>query len=146
MRRFLTGLLIVAVAACSTNGSTDVDTDAAIAAALAGGPVEVALRHGESRRVAGEQLSVRFTRVVTDSRCPIDVVCVWAGDGVAEVELATAGGRTGKLELHTSLEPKSGLWSGVKVTLLELAPAPRASAPTEPAAYSVRLELERASP
>jgi hypothetical protein len=146
MKRFLTGLLILSAAACSTNGTTDVeDASAAIAAALASGPIEVTLRHGEYKRVAGEQLGVGFSRVLADSRCPIDAVCVWMGDAVAELELTAAGGRTDKVELHTSLEPKSQLWNGVKVTLLELQPAPRAAEPTQPAAYSVRLQLERAS-
>src|SRR5688572_2462617 len=146
MKRFLTAVLLLAVAACSTNGATDADADAtaAIAAALASGPIEVTLRAGEYKRVAGEQLGVGFTRVVEDSRCPIDAVCVWMGDGVAEIELAAGGGRTGKIELHTSLEPKSQIWNGAKITLLELAPAPRAAEPTRPAAYSVRLQVERA--
>jgi len=147
MKRFLTGALILTAAACGTNGATDVETDAtaAIAAALARGPIEVTLRAGEYKRVAGEQLGVGFTRLVSDSRCPIDAVCVWMGDGVAEVELVAGGGRKGTIELHTSLEPKSQVWNGVKITLLELAPAPRASQPTRPSAYSVRLQLERAT-
>jgi hypothetical protein len=147
MKRFLTFLLIFTAAACSTNGSTDLESEssAAIAAALASGPIEITLRHGEQKRVVGEQLGVGFKAVLTDSRCPIDAVCVWMGDAVAEVELTAAGGRTGKLELHTSLEPKADEWNGVKVTLLELQPAPRASEPTRPSAYSVRLQLERAS-
>jgi hypothetical protein len=145
MKRFLTGLLILTAAACSTNGTTGVDAEAEIAAALAAGPIEVTLKYGEYKRVAAEQLGIRFNSVLEDSRCPIDAVCVWMGDAVAEVELTAAGGRTGKLELHTSLEPKSLPWNGVKVTLLELQPAPRASEPTRPTAYSVRLQLERAS-
>ena len=147
MKRFLTGLLILTAAACGTNGTTDVgaDTSAVIAAALASGPIEVTLQYGEYKRVAEQQLGVGFNRVLADSRCPIDAVCVSMGDAVAEVELTGAGGLTGKLELHTSLEPKSQPWNGVKVTLLELQPAPRASERTRPAAYSVRLQLERAS-
>ena len=147
MKRFVAGLLILTAAACSTNGGTDVDTDvtAAISEALASGPIEVTLRAGGYTRVAGQQLGVGFTRVLSDSRCPIDVVCVWMGDGVAEIELTAGGGRTSKVELHTSLEPRSQVWNGVRVTLLELAPAPQASQPTRPAAYSVRLQLERAA-
>jgi hypothetical protein len=147
MKRSLTGLLILTAAACSAQGTTDVDPEASadIAAALAGGPIDVSLRHGEYKRVAAAQLGVAFNRVLGDSRCPIDAVCVWMGDALVEVELTAAGGRTGKLELHTTLEPKSQVWNGVKVTLLELQPAPRASEPTRPAAYSVRLQLERAS-
>lgn len=147
MKRFLTGLLIIAVAACAAKSTTDVEPDAsaAIAAALSSGPVEVTLKYGEYKRVAGEQLGVAFNRVLADSRCPIDAVCVWMGDAIVQVELTAAGGRTGKLELHTSLEPKSQLWNGANVTLLELQPAPRASEATRPGAYSVRLQVERAS-
>src|SRR5688572_10564900 len=129
MKRFLAAVLILGAAACSTNGATDADADAtaAIAAALASGPIEVTLKAGEYKRVVGEQLGVGFTRLVSDSRCPIDALCVWMGDGVAEIELVAGGGRTGKIELHTSLDPKSQVWNGVKITLLELQPAPRSA-------------------
>ena len=145
MKRFVAGLLILTAAACGTNSGTDLDTDGseAIAAALASGPLELTLRHGEYQRVAGEQLGVEFVRVASDSRCPIDAVCVWMGDAVAEIELSAAGGRTGRVQLHTSQEPRSATWNGVRITLLELAPAPRASQPTPPERYSVRLRVER---
>jgi hypothetical protein len=147
MKRFLAGLLILTAAACSANSGTNLegDADAAIAAALASGPVEVTLKAGEYKRVAGEQLGVGFTRVLNDSRCPIDAVCVWAGDATAQIELTAPGGRTGTVELHTPGDPKSATWNGVEITLLELQPAPRAGEPTRPAAYSVRLQVERAS-
>jgi hypothetical protein len=147
MKRFVPALMVLIAAACSTNSGTDVesDADAAIAAALASGPVEVTLRAGEYKRVVGEQLGVTFERVVSDSRCPIDAVCVWMGDAVVELELIAAGGRTGSVELHTTLDPKSQVWNGAKVTLLDLQPAQQASQPTRPAAYSVRLQFERAS-
>jgi hypothetical protein len=147
MKRFVAALLILTAAACSTNSGTDVesDADAAIAAALASGPVEVTLRAGEYKRVVGAQLGVQFERVLSDSRCPVDAVCVWMGDAAVALDLVAAGGRTGKLELHTSLDPKSAVWNGVKVTLLELQPAQQASQPTRPAAYSVKLQFEQAS-
>jgi hypothetical protein len=147
MKRFVAGLLICTAAACSTNSGTDVETDAdaAIAAALSTGPIEVKLRHGEYKRVVGERLGVGFNRVLADSRCPIDAVCVWMGDAAVELELVAAGGRTGRLELHTSVDPRSQIWNGVKFSVLELQPAPQASQPTRPAAYTVTLQLERAS-
>ena len=145
MGRFLAGRLILTAAACSSHNTVVAAGDADIAAALASGPIEVTLRAGEYKRVTGEQLGVAFNRVSSDSRCPIDAVCVWQGDATAEIELTAAGGRTGKLELHTPGEPKSLVWNGVKITLLELQPAARASEPTRPSAYSVWLQFEKAA-
>ncbi len=38
---------------------------------------------GQSASIPGEDLTVRFAEVVSDSRCPAGVTCIWAG----EVEL-----------------------------------------------------------
>ena len=105
-------------------------------------PVQLTLRHGEERRIEGTVLRLRFNRVVEDSRCPIDAVCVWMGDGVAEVGIAAGSGTKTPLTLHTSLEPHAADWNSVRVTLLELRPAPRAAEPPDPEDYSVTLRLE----
>ena len=143
MGRCAAGLLILTAAACTGTGGTDLDTDpsAEVAAALST-PIEVTLRRGEYRRIAGARLGLGFDGVLTDSRCPIDAVCVWMGDAVALIELAAPGVST-RFELHTSQEPRSAASNSVTVTLLELAPAPKASEPIRPASYAVRLRVER---
>ncbi len=45
------------------------------------------LRVGESAVVPGG-LRVAFDRVVSDSRCPIDAICVWAGEAVLALKLS----------------------------------------------------------
>ncbi len=45
------------------------------------------LRVGESAVVPGG-LRVAFDRVVSDSRCPIDALCVWAGEAVLALKLS----------------------------------------------------------
>jgi hypothetical protein len=140
------GLVLVAVlsmAGCSAATGVEIDSAASIAAALAAKPVEVTLAKGEYKRVVDAGLGVRFKGVSADSRCPIDAVCVWAGDAVAELEL-TAGAGTTALALHTTLEPRSESWNGAKVTLLELTPAPRAAEPTRADQYVVKLRFEPA--
>ena len=37
------------------------------------------LRVGQTAAITGTNVRVKFDRVVADSRCPIDVQCVWAG-------------------------------------------------------------------
>jgi hypothetical protein len=145
MTRFISGLLLLSAAACSSS-TTDVDggLSTEVAAALAGGPVQVTLGYGEYKRVTEAQMGVAFNQVLSDSRCPIDAVCVWMGDAVAEIEVTIPGGRTTPVQLHTGLDPKAQVVNGVKISLLELAPAPRSSEPTRPSAYQVKLQLEKA--
>ena len=80
----------------------------------------------------GETLTLRdwsltFVRVVSDSRCPPKVNCVWAGD--AKLALRVKRGRSSQmLELHTTLEPRSALVLGQRVTLIGLGAKPAKSA------------------
>lgn len=46
-----------------------------------------------ARAVSGEgSTAVRFAAVVSDSRCPPEAVCVWAGEVTVDVGLRVAGG------------------------------------------------------
>ncbi|MSR35472.1 MAG: hypothetical protein EXR95_02340 [Gemmatimonadetes bacterium] len=142
MRRILGAGLLLAAAACSTVSAPEGMDVAAQLAATSPSPVQLTLRHGQERTVDGTALRLSFLSVVEDSRCPIDAVCVWAGDGVAEIGVSAGEGPASPLRLHTNLEPKFSDWSGVRVTLIELSPASRAANPTKAADYSVRLQVE----
>src|SRR4051812_9080728 len=73
-------------------------TSAAIAAGcatveppvVAGPGAAFSLPVGKTATVSGTGVRIPFNRVTTDSRCPIDVVCVWAGE--ARIELAIEQG------------------------------------------------------
>ena len=75
-------------------------------------------------------LWLTLTGVPEDSRCATDVVCVWAGDAVAEITADPPCYRDGCLmpsaqfQLHTTLEPKSGDYAGFRVTLVRITPYP----------------------
>ena len=82
------------------------------------------LARGESASVDGEDLRVTFTDVKADSRCPKNVVCVWAGDAAIAVT-AASGAESRDLELHTNPQfAKSAEAFGHIVELVELAPVP----------------------
>ena len=53
---------------------------------------EFELAPNQSTRIVGTDLTVGFRRVVGDSRCPIDAVCVV--EGKAGIELGVFGGST----------------------------------------------------
>ncbi|MEM7356642.1 MAG: hypothetical protein AAF657_37850, partial [Acidobacteriota bacterium] len=50
-------------------------------------------------QLQGENLDVRFIRVVGDSRCPRGVTCIWEGN--AEIELVLRHQSDATLHLHT---------------------------------------------
>jgi hypothetical protein len=66
--------------------------------------------------------NLEFVHVVSDSRCPPKVNCVWAGDAVLELRVFK-GKQTQALTLHTGLEPRSATVMGLKLTLQKLEPA-----------------------
>lgn len=79
-------------------------------------------------------LRVTFTGVTGDSRCPIDVVCVWEGDAVAQLLLSEPSRGAETRELHTS-NPRAATYGAFHVELVRLDPAPRSTQPIPPASY-----------
>ncbi|RSN63222.1 hypothetical protein DMH01_11535 [Amycolatopsis sp. WAC 04182] len=51
----------------------------------------VDLKAGETAEVASKDVSIRFARLVSDSRCAAGMVCVWEGEAVIELALAEPG-------------------------------------------------------
>jgi len=93
-----------------------------------------------------EGIRVRFNAVESDSRCPTDVVCVWAGDAVANFVVeqnCECRSAAYELKLHTTLEPKSGVAYGFRVELLLLSPSPVSTSSIKPDGYSAWLRIVR---
>lgn len=113
-------------------------------AACPGGPSQVSrgqefeLDLQGTARITGTQLSVRFEAVEQDSRCPIDVTCVWAGNALVRLRLQSAGCDT-LLRLNTDLEPRAGAGCAIPLEIRGLQPAPRSNEPPAGRPYRVRL-------
>ncbi len=138
------GATVLALALIGTGcGSDDTGpTDPGPVSAVLAGPVEVTLFLGEEGRPGGGALRVGFLHVVEDSRCPVDVTCVWQGNAVVEISVALGSGPSVPLQLNTTLEPRSRTHQGVRITVVELRPEPVSDAP--PSDYELRLRLEPA--
>lgn len=52
---------------------------------------DFSLGEGQAAYVPTERMLIRFEGITEDSRCPSDVVCVWAGQVTAEVSIAGDG-------------------------------------------------------
>jgi hypothetical protein len=98
------------------------------------------LRPGQTARV-GSELLVGFRGVNNDSRCAVDVQCVWAGDAELKIPVTTGTDWT-TLTLHTGLEPRSGTYRSWKITVVELKPAPRSTQRIQSGDYVVTLRVE----
>ena len=92
------------------------------------------LQPGQARDFAGAG-TLRYGRVASDSRCPPDRQCVWAGDAIVAFSWTPAGGAAEAFELHTGLEPRSKALAGGMLVLESLArgAAPAATLRLDPA-------------
>jgi hypothetical protein len=100
---------------------------------------EFTLRVGETATVDGAALRVSVDKVAEDSRCPVDVQCVWEGDAIVSVAIADAAAPR-SYQLHTSGRYEREATHGAyQVTLVRLDPAPRSTVPLSSADYRATL-------
>jgi hypothetical protein len=115
------------------------------APAAAAGPAlgeRFALHVGESASIRGERATIVFDRIVSDSRCPVDVQCIRAGEARAALRLEPGGGPEMSFELDTDRD-RSQEVGGYRVTLVGVSPAPRSTVPIAPSAYRIELTVSR---
>jgi hypothetical protein len=130
MRRACVVLLLAMAIACSPSGpSARLDENFVLAP-------------GETARVTGAGVSIRFAGVQGDSRCPADAICIQGGDAIVRVEVLPSSGGATTYDLHTATS-ESVRHGDVSIALVELAPYPFASRPTQPGAYRATLRVTR---
>jgi hypothetical protein len=108
-------IFVAASAACS-------DTPAGPDRVPVGQPFE--LRVGSSSLVEG--LTVRFDAVPSDSRCPLDSMCVWAGEAVVSLTLSRSDASVER-QLKSAGAGSETTYAGLRVKLVRVDPYPRAS-------------------
>lgn len=88
---------------------------------------EFKLKPGQQATVKGTKLRIKFVAVENDSRCPIGVTCVWAGNAAAKFQLSY--GKDSKVvTLNTSNVPSFSNeveYRGYKISLVNLSPYPQ---------------------
>lgn len=78
--------------------------------------------------IPGSKIALEFNQVSEDSRCPVDVTCVWEGIAVVDLK-ATNGIETKNFQLATKdFEPKNNKksinYAGYKISLQDVRPYP----------------------
>lgn len=143
INRFVITVAALVVGACASNKALPTEP---VVYSQSEAADSVRIRVGQTIVVEG--IKVRFNAVESDSRCPSDVVCVWAGDAVASFvaeQNCNCDSPAIELKLHTMLQPQSGSAYGFKVELINLQPYPKTSSPTKQDAYYAWIRLTRES-
>ncbi len=91
------------------------------------------LKEGETKNVAG--LSITLLAVSEDSRCPVGVVCVWAGRVAVQFEVNN-GIKTSSLTMYSD-DSKTLDFEGYKINFVSAKPSPVAGATLKQSDYSV---------
>lgn len=99
---------------------------------------EFELAKGEGLRVGAENTSVKFVGVVQDSRCPIYVMCVWAGNWKVRIQFIDQ-----ELQLNTCKELHDTTISERKIELLSLNPYPEYPRQFEKEDYKIWLLITK---
>lgn len=96
------------------------------------GITSAVLAPGESA-TSLDGLRVTFLEVVSDSRCPMDVMCVWMGEAVVLLEVQPRGGEAERLEIVIGVTAPAPIEGGpLDGVTLDLQPYPLASQPHAP--------------
>src|SRR6478672_13948121 len=66
---------------------------------------EFGLHGGQEATISGENLSLRFTDVLEDSRCPTQVACFWTGQARIAVAVQPEGDGSTTVEFNTNPAP-----------------------------------------
>ena len=87
-------------------------------------------------------VSVSFTKVISDSRCPSDAICVWAGMAVVELSVEIEGA-SHTILLATAGENNRIALGGYLFSLGEVSPYPTLQNPIAQKDYRITLTVTR---
>ena len=112
-------------------------------AALAFKPETVSVKSGQKKSVAKGEFSIKFVSVTEDSRCPVDAVCVWAGNAKVHVKITDPHGGSKMMVMNTNAGTKGDQYNGWAIYLTELTPPSKSGGKIKQKAYSATFSITR---
>ena len=101
------------------------------------------LAPGETAAVRGTDARLTFKRVTDDSRCPVDVTCVWAGDAKIEVTISRTGIADDTRILSITPPKHEALVGHLRIKFISLAPVPRQADANVPRKYRAEFVVDQ---
>jgi len=102
---------------------------------------------GQSASIDGEELTIEFIDIIADSRCPLDVQCIWQGEVACLVEITYSG--TGQQRVLTypglTQEPSETQFGSYQFTF-SVGPYPEAGKEIKKDEYRLNLLINKTLP
>ena len=98
------------------------------------------LRAGSSAALEGG-LQITFVRVPSDSRCPMDALCIRAGEALVALTVSQDGRNPASRELRTDGAAAETTYLDFSIKLIALAPYPRSDRQILPEDYVATLAV-----
>lgn len=102
-------------------------------------PTSATLRAAIGQTVSGLDVSLTPLAIISDSRCPVDVQCIWAGTVTLKVRIQSGLGTS---EMTFELG-KPITTEAEEITLTEVSPAPYAGVAIPASAYRFTFEVKK---
>ena len=96
----------------------------------------------QTAQMTAEKISVTFQKVLEDSRCPVDVTCIWAGLAKVSLQVAVSG-QERELSLSTSPPDHSAVFENYTFWLIQVSPVPRSDQTMDRSAYVVTVRVDQ---
>jgi len=105
--------------------------------------VSFTLAPGQTATVKGTDARITFNKVGEDSRCPVDVTCVWAGDAKVEIVISRGGAADETRILSITPTNNEVRVGNLRIRFVSLAPVPRQADAGTPRNYRAELVVDR---
>jgi len=133
-------ILITSFALVGCDTSTESSTPSNVPAGL---NTPFTLSVGQTGLLNAEHLSVTFLGVPSDTRCPVDIVCMQAGDATLSIR-AEKGGKPGvNLAIALSDDPQTAMFEGYAIDARRLLPDQMTGRTIPAGEYTVTLVVNR---
>lgn len=99
---------------------------------------------GETALISSDKLYIKFDSIISDSRCPTGVVCVWAGEAKAKIQMKL-NGQISDIVLtdNGGTDGMSQSTFGSYKLSFQIKPYPRADVTTAASDYILYIKLDK---
>lgn len=87
-----------------------------------------------------KQGRICFDSVLTDSRCPVDATCIWAGEAIARFKIEKFDSNPIFVDLHTGTIDT--VVQGYNISFIDLLPYPTTEHQIDPGEYKARIVIK----
>jgi len=100
------------------------------------------MKMGQAVEVAGENLNIKFKDITEDSRCPKGVVCVWAGQVSALIQISAGDGQEELILTEPGSSPNTIAYRQYTISH-QITPYPEAGKAINKADYRLQLTISK---